>query len=629
MKGTSKRAELRLSQLITTFGPGAMVDLPTRSVIVGGLERWDMRDGGWKTINEPRISQMLEVQLRGQKRLADDQRLTLRTPPLDPQIPGREPPGIDATIFPCWFVTESQVQTPTGRRRRLVPWTQLDIAGGRRQFTMDDGKKSEITPIRFVAACEKGHIQDIDWAFEVHRGKRCGEALFLEEQGTTGDPRNTRIVCGCNASLSLSEAQIPERFGSCRGKQPWLSEDDPEGCTKKLRFLTRTATNAYFSQVLTVISLPSAEDELTRQIDRNADAFGDLDGIDELKVVLKSNPGAKAAVDGYAIDAVWAKIAGRKTRAAQNLDKKPRYAEFDLLASGTRLIGEDGPSAELHAETLERSEWGDADRVYAPIHSVVAVHRLREVSCLYGFTRFEAAPATIDGDLEEVFLAVDGAALTSDLSWLPAVEQFGEGMFLRFDPQALARWYAAPAVRARDADLRAAFDSWAATRFEARKPPAYPGATYTLLHSFSHALMAEIALDCGYPASALKERIYALIDEVGRAGADESSGSGRFGILIYTAAAGSQGTLGGLIGVIPRLAVIIARTIERLTLCSNDPICADHQPKSHIDDRALHGAACHSCLLIAETSCEHRNLHLDRALVTDTVAASGCGLFQA
>ena len=107
MSGNSKRAELRLSQLITTFGPGAMVDLPTRSVIVGGLERWNTRDGTWKPISEPRATQVLERQLRKSGRLGAEVALTLRTPPLDPQIPGREPPGIEATIFPCWFVTDA------------------------------------------------------------------------------------------------------------------------------------------------------------------------------------------------------------------------------------------------------------------------------------------------------------------------------------------------------------------------------------------------------------------------------------------------------------------------------------------------------------------------------------------
>jgi hypothetical protein len=82
--------------------------------------------------------------------------------------------------------------------------------------------------------------------------------------------------------------------------------------------------------------------------------------------------------------------------------------------------------------------------------------------------------------------------------------------------------------------------------------------------------MAEIALDCGYPASSLKERVYALC---AADGAPE-----RCGILIYTATAGAQGTLGGLVGTAPRFAQILEGALERSRICSNDPICADHQP---------------------------------------------------
>ena len=139
-----------------------------------------------------------------------------------------------------------------------------------------------------------------------------------------------------------------------------------------------------------------------------------------------------------------------------------------------------------------------------------------------------------------------------------------------------------------------------------------------LLHSLSHALMSEIALDCGYPASSLKERVYAL------SGAAAGGAEDRFGILIYTATAGAQGTLGGLVGTAPRFAHILRSALERAAICSNDPVCADHEPDDRSGDRATHGAACHGCLLIAETSCEMRNLFLDRNLLVPTMANDGC-----
>jgi hypothetical protein len=299
------------------------------------------------------------------------------------------------------------------------------------------------------------------------------------------------------------------------------------------------------------------------------------------------------------------------------LAKPPKVAEFDLLASGRAEIGSDAAEAKLHAQTLARHEWdGDRPRL-APIASVVAVHRLREVSCLYGFTRFEAAPTAIDGDLEELTIAVEGAALATDLEWLPAVEQLGEGMFLRFDTELLEAWATRPAVASRADALGHGWTRW-------RQGQAYgerlrfPGLGYYAIHGFSHALMNEIALECGYPATALKERLYAIVD-------DEPK---RFGLLLYTASTGAQGTLGGLLAVLPRLGAIAERTLDKLVLCSGDPICAEHDPDNHADERGLSGAACHSCLLIAETSCEARNLYLDRALASPTISTPGAALFD-
>jgi hypothetical protein len=184
---------------------------------------------------------------------------------------------------------------------------------------------------------------------------------------------------------------------------------------------------------------------------------------------------------------------------------------------------------------------------------------------------------------------------------------------------AIRRWLASGATKARHDRLVGGYLHWI-KRF-AGEPPNYPGTAYVLLHSLSHSLMAEIALDCGYPASSLKERIYVLSGATG--GAPD-----RCGILIYTATAGAQRTLGGLVGTAPRFAHILRNALERATICSNDPVCADHEPDDRSGDRATHGAACHGCLLIAETSCEMRNLFLDRNLLVPTMATDGAALFD-
>lgn len=620
----SKRVTLRQSQIITGFGPGAMVDLPTRSVVIGGLDLWNMREkGSWRPIHEPRATQVLETLLRGSGRLAEGVRLTLRTPPADDEARATsgtgEPAGIEARIFPAWFVARDAEEAGDLRRRRLVRWRDLDPRG-RSELIDDTGRRVPVTPIRFVAGCHKGHLQDIDWGYAVHAGIEacCVQPLWLEERGTSGDPTLTRIVCGCGAALSLKDAQADGRFGKCRGKRPWLRTDEPTDCGENLRFLTRTATNAYFPQVLTVISLPAGEDDLTARIEDHLDAIDWVTTEAEMALARRSNPALRAALDGWSDADIVARIARLRTVGTQALAKAPKVAEYDLLASGLPEIGADTPDARLHARTLERADWDGHRPRLSPIGSVVAVHRLREVACLYGFTRFEAAPTAIDGDLEDLHIAVEGAALATDLEWLPAVEQRGEGIFLRFDADAIRAWLMRPAVQLRAEALYRGWDRWRTGQVYGQKLQ-FPRIAYYAIHGFAHALMNEIALDCGYPATALKERLYAILDEEGE----------RYGLLLYTASTGSQGTLGGLVAVLPRLGAIAERALDRLALCSGDPICAEHDPDTHRDERALSGAACHSCLLVAETSCEARNMYLDRALTAPTVASVAAALFGA
>jgi hypothetical protein len=610
----------RQSQLVSTFGPGAMVDLPTRSVVIGGLELWDMWPDSFETISEPRLSERLESLLKDQGRLPPDKSLSLRSPPVGDAALGKEPSGVKSPIFPRWFVCElvEDGRTPQERRRRLVRWDDLDIKG-RRKFVFDDGKRSEVTPIRFVCACEKGHLQDISWRWVVHGSTQCHEPMWLQEKGTSADPADTTVVCGCGKQLSLQELFQPGRLGKCQGERPWLVDRDPEGCDQNLKLLTRTATNTYFAQNLTVISLPAEEDALSSLVNELAGELKEVNSLEDVALAKKFNPKCKAALGAYSDADIYERLVRIREGARTSSKQSPKLAEFDVFASGRGQIGANNRDAKLYAETLPRGFWDPTGASCASsIRNLVAVHRLREVSCLYGFTRFEAAPTSADGDVEDIRLAVHGAPLSQDSDWLPAVELFGEGLFIHFDHEKIVEWLGTDAVQSRQAMLFDGYRSWSIER--QGKVPQFPGAPYILLHSLSHALMQEIALDCGYPASSLKERVYAL--------AGSSGIYDRCGILIYTASAGAQGTLGGLVGVASRFAQILEAALHRLEICSNDPVCADHEPDAQGGDRATHGAACHGCLLIAETSCELRNLFLDRALLVETMQGINARFFS-
>jgi hypothetical protein len=138
-----------------------------------------------------------------------------------------------------------------------------------------------------------------------------------------------------------------------------------------------------------------------------------------------------------------------------------------------------------------------------------------------------------------------------------------------------------------------------------------------MMHTFAHLLIREMALECGYNSASIRERIYS----------NDDPSSPMAGILIYTAAADSDGTLGGLVelGKPENLGRLIDQALKRSTICSSDPLCSEHDPS---EDRSLHAAACHACSFVAETSCESGNRYLDRALLVETFECKDAAFFE-
>jgi hypothetical protein len=149
----------------------------------------------------------------------------------------------------------------------------------------------------------------------------------------------------------------------------------------------------------------------------------------------------------------------------------------------------------------------------------------------------------------------------------------------------------------------------------------FPGIRYALLHSLSHALMRQFSLECGYSAASIRERLYVREGDDGQ--------EPMAGLLLYTAAPDSEGTLGGLVslGEPAELGRHLASALDAMTFCASDPLCAEHRPAG--DGRSVHAAACHACLFASETSCERGNRFLDRSLLVETVDEADLAFFKA
>jgi len=588
------QGQIRRSQVITTYGPGALIDLPRHSAIVAGLDAWP-KTSDLEEVMEPRLARKLEI-------MTGVAAPRLYAPPPDSNDPSEPVKGIGAWRFPEWFVVQDEGGTGDRERsRRLVHRKALDEKG---RF---DGR--QVVATRFVRACPRGHVDDLDWHRFVHGPEdNCRRQLWLDERGTSGDLADLVVRCECGKSRSLYEATHLEMnpLGTCRGARPWLGRNANEDCNLLSRLLIRTASNAYFPQVVSVLSLPDRGTSVEKAV---TDLWDDLQIVDSASdlALLKKKPRIAERLAAIGDAEVLTAILEAKSGKA---DERPvKQVELDALVAAPEGFGDDVPvDPNFHARRLPDQTWRRSNR-WDGIDAVIQLHRLREVLVLIGFTRFEAVMPDIQGEFET---DVERAQIALEPTWFPAVENRGEGVFVQLRMEAVKSWLGRGAVKQRLDALAAAHKRWMENR-KGQRP--FPGGPYVLLHTLSHLLIQSLAMRCGYPASSIRERIYA-----------DTQGE-RFGILLYTGSPDAEGTLGGLVQQARHLEDHLAQALRMSTLCSNDPICAQHTPGESMEDRWLHGAACHGCALVAETSCEMHNDYLDRALVVPVLGVSDAAFF--
>ena len=486
--------------------------------------------------------------------------------------------------------------------------SRAGVAAGRIEAGIDLLADGTVLAAFRVVACVRGHIGDLDWYWYAHRGQTpCRRQLWIDERGTSGDLGEIVIRCECGQERRLNDATIPGTLGHCDGSRPWLGPYTKETCEQPSRLLVRHASNAYFPQIMSVISLPDRNETLEKAVNQVWENFLQyVDTIEELTRERQKKPPVKAALEGFTDDEVIRDVEARKGLGTEAPLESVKQAEFEVLTATKEEVGQDTPDGDFFARTLPKAAWSRP--WMASVERVVLVHRLREVVAQLGFTRFEASTADTQGELQ---MGVVAAPLARELSWLPAVENRGEGVFIQFEKAAVQKWLARPAVVERGRWLQAGFEGWRQQHPHSKRE--FPRLPYFLLHSLSHLLLTAVSLECGYPASSIRERVYAQDDG--------------YGILLFTGTPDAEGTLGGLIETGRQIDRHLRAALELGRLCSNDPVCAQHDPQSRHEGRFLHGAACHGCLLIAETCCEQHNDFLDRALLVPTVEDLGAEFF--
>ena len=567
------RGSVRRSQVVTTYGPGALVAVDDESFMVAGIHRWPVQEAD--AVPERRLEEQLHVH-------------SLYLPPSEGDAfgPAR---GIPVIRFPL-------MHSCPGCKRLDWHWHLSD--GDRNICNACD---RPLVPSRFVTACDSGHIEDFPYLRWVHGGA-AGDGehrLELTATGKSAALRDILVSCSCGAKRTLEGAfdrKELSQVARCSGRRPWLG--DQVDCGAALRTLQRGASNVWFSSVRSALSIPPWSDGVFQLLERHWLMLKTIRDPAMLHNVLQGM-GAALTAHGHDIDEIVRAVLARQ---AEEAGDRSDLANLRRDEYGALLAGRDEHEQD---QQFVATAGPPPTGLSALFDRVAIVPRLREVRVLVGFTRLH--PPT--GDDSELASSLAPLA-NGETGWLPSIEVKGEGLFLRWDEQHLAAWEVIDAVRRRVHKLDERHRALSEQRGAKHRRSVTP--RLVLIHTFAHILIDQMSLDAGYPAASLRERLY--VDEDMR------------GLLIYTATSDSGGSLGGVVaqGAPDRLDGLVREAVNRAAWCSADPVCIE---ATVTGADGLNVAACHACTLLPEVSCEERNMLLDRALLVGTPDTPALGYF--
>jgi hypothetical protein len=593
----SKRAigDVRPSQVITTFGPGAIVDLQTLSVVVAGTDGWRNHDED--VVHEPRLERALRVKRFFSARATEGNFFS-------------KAGTVPAHIFPRYQVCpvcRTLSRLDEGFLEYDPKWQEiLCKAPG----CKGRGKhRASTVPAPFIVACPRGHLDDFPWREYAHRGLgTCKKRMTLYSVARTGAVSDIVIECSCGkGTRDVSDAFGEDRaqaLGPCSRRRPWLGTDnrDSSACrhSDQVRAMQRGATNVWFPIVRSALAVKEAATPVGMAINAcNAKQIERVDSIDKLRTLVEM--GMFPSLERFPLVEVWETL--KRMRGEVETDEVDlRWPEWVALRDPESASSDKGELF-LQSGQIPKEFEGQIARI-------VLARKLLEVRALVAFTRIDAVGGGADDNVRPDLAPIS----KTRQDWLPAVEVRGEGIFIELREEALAAWEARADVKARASAMADKFKEWEKQR--GSDATEFPGSRYVLLHSLAHTLIRQLSLDCGYSASSVRERIYSSLDPKRKMA----------GVLLYTASADSEGSLGGLVdlGAPKRFPTLFTNALRTAARCSSDPLCADHQPDVHA---TINGAACHACILASETSCESFNRFLDRSYLVPTMAQESMAYF--
>lgn len=625
---------VRTSQAVLQYGVGAMVDFKDQTLMTAAPEYWYK---SIKKIHDERLEKVLGVDYFG-------------VPVSSSEGVGD---GISYARFPEWYFC------PKCRKfKPLRDWIKLYQRLGNKKWVENDPEmikhlncptcKQNLVVSRLVTVCEHGHIDDFPWVKWVHAKNVFGTksvcsqpSLEIHSSNSSSEGLEALTVncktCGAKATLKdaftpdifkrlSNDSEIPEDF-KCRGRHPWKNAEN--GCDLYPQTKQRGSSAVYFPVSVSSLVIPPYSSVLNDKIEQHPEyevCKNTIKTTVETLISLGLTEDALTQAKTNAINTSAEKIAfsiGESVeRVKEILERKyitnedeeiniTSYKHEEYLAlSGEIDIVNSNDADSFVRESVDIQEYKKTNLPgIDSIKSISLIKKIREVQALIGFSRLTPCEKYNFDKSASDFVSVK----EPDTNWYPAYEVRGEGIFIELDGEKIEQWIDCNkevVTRAKTLD-----NNYNAS-FYGQENPREITAKFLLLHTLSHLLIKELSFNCGYNIASIKERIYCSDEE----------GKKMSGIFIYTAGGDSEGTLGGLVrqGRSDLFPATLKKAIESARVCSNDPVCSLSNGQGR---DSLNLAACYSCSLIPETSCEEFNVFLDRGVIIGTYEKPTLGFF--
>jgi hypothetical protein len=596
--------QIRRSQFIFTYGPGAILEgrAGPRVILtpdIGLFHEGSSIAPGSYEIYDQRMSQGL-LNVARIFRLPSNAELTI---PEDRPVYRTNP-------FPYWQLCINS-SSHKGNFYVLYQGSRCPVCG--------DASRGRRQAIRFIKACPAGHMDEVDWYVLAHGdGASCQHTKWFRWYDGGGSLSNIRIECPVCGSKRISLGEAYRKDWTCMGRfpereLPGTAPYRPE-CNMKAKIIQRQASNLRIPELLTLFSIPPRHTRLhgLLQISSIQDAIiasqpASKEQLEQVLGRLAKAGRISQATTSEILQLPWEEIKNAIDDVCSPVQGSYRdliIQEFNAMIDGSLkgIPPARGPRPRSPVQIeIDPNHVKKFTGSNGTVIRVAPVSKLRTVTVQVGYRR-EVDTSVIAKTVDVSFLDT----LDRQQKWYPGVEFFGEGIFIVLDEndglvaglkgRASNSWINAYQNQSAYSEVRYVF------RDPLNKDELHPG--FVWWHTLSHLLIRAISAESGYSSASIRERIY--LEDVSRF---------RGGILLYATQPGSEGTLGGLIALIPHFQRILQIAIQNAQICSGDPLCKQHE----FHDGQYNGAACYSCLLLSETSCEHRNMWLDRNVLLEAL----------